>query len=73
MKYFVILGFCAIVSCLGIALFWMMRQDFDPKNKNKRMAFALGMRVAISIFVFLCILFAWKLGYISPTGIREGQ
>ncbi|MFO0471301.1 MAG: DUF2909 domain-containing protein, partial [Pseudomonadota bacterium] len=33
----------------------------------------LALRVGLSILVFLCILIAWKLGYIQPTGIRPGQ
>jgi hypothetical protein len=37
------------------------------------MALALGMRVGISILLFVCILAAWKFGYIHPTGIAAGQ
>jgi hypothetical protein len=37
------------------------------------MARALAMRVGISILLFICILAAWKLGYIHPTGIASGQ
>jgi hypothetical protein len=37
------------------------------------MARALGFRVGFSILIFLCILLAWKLGYIHPTGIGAGQ
>jgi hypothetical protein len=37
------------------------------------MALALGMRVGLSILLFVCILTAWKLGYIQPTGIAAGQ
>jgi hypothetical protein len=33
------------------------------------MAKALALRVGFSILLFLCILLAWKLGYIHPTGI----
>ena len=28
---------------------------------------------ALSILLFLCVLIAWKLGYIHPTGISAGQ
>jgi hypothetical protein len=31
------------------------------------------MRVGFSILLFVCILVAWKLGYIQPTGIAAGQ
>jgi hypothetical protein len=33
------------------------------------MAKALAFRVGFSIVLFLCILLAWKMGYIHPTGI----
>jgi hypothetical protein len=29
--------------------------------------------VGFSILVFVCILIAWKLGYINPTGIPAGK
>jgi hypothetical protein len=31
------------------------------------------MRVGLSAALFVCILLAWKLGYIHPTGIAPGQ
>jgi hypothetical protein len=42
-----------------------------PKKSN--MARALAFRVGFSILLFLCILLAWKLGYIRPTGIPLSQ
>jgi hypothetical protein len=33
------------------------------------MARALALRVGLSIVLFLCLLLAWKLGYIQPTGL----
>ena len=42
-------------------------QDGKPKTSN--MARALAFRVGFSILLFVCILVAWKLGYIQPTGI----
>jgi hypothetical protein len=33
----------------------------------------LAWRVGFSILIFVCILIAWKLGYIQPTGIPAGQ
>jgi hypothetical protein len=29
--------------------------------------------VGLSILLFICILLAWKLGYIQPTGLPVGQ
>jgi hypothetical protein len=34
---------------------------------------ALALRVGLSILLFVCILLAWKLGYIQPTGIPVGK
>ena len=76
MLYFVALGFIAILASLGTALFFMLRRgndDDDGQRKTSRMARALAFRVGISIVLFVCILLAWKLGYIQPTGIRVGQ
>ncbi|MCA3239218.1 MAG: twin transmembrane helix small protein [Curvibacter sp.] len=73
MKYLVALAFLAIIASLGSALFFMMRDGRDGKPKTSNMVRALALRVGLSILVFLCILIAWKLGYIQPTGIRPGQ
>lgn len=73
MKYLVILAFLAIIGSLGTALFFMMKNDGNGRSRNSRMARALAMRVGISILLFVCILLAWKLGYIHPTGIPSGQ
>ena len=70
MKWFVLAAFVAIIGSLGSALYFMMRdtgQDGRPKTSN--MARALAFRVGFSILLFVCILVAWKLGYIHPTGI----
>ncbi len=73
MKYLVILGFVAIIGSLASALFFMMRDGRDGRPKTSNMARALGLRVGFSILLFVCILVAWKLGYIHPTGIPVGQ
>lgn len=69
MKYLVVLGFAAIVASLASALFFMMRNGRNDKSTGNRMAKALAVRVGLSIALFLCILIAWKLGYIRPTGL----
>ena len=69
MKYLVILAFVGIIGSLGSALFFMMRDGRDGKAKTSNMARALAWRVGLSILLFICILIAWKLGYIQPTGI----
>jgi hypothetical protein len=73
MTYLVVLAFIAILGSLAAALFFMMRGGSTQNAKSKNMARALAMRVGVSVFLFICILLAWKLGYLQPTGIREGQ
>ena len=73
MKVLVALGFLAILGSLGSALWFMMRDGQDGKAKTSNMARALAFRVGFSVLLFVCILVAWKLGYIHPTGIPAGQ
>lgn len=69
MKFLVALAFIAILVSLGSALFFMMRDGRNGQAKTNRMARALAFRVGFSVLLFLCILLAWKMGYIQPTGI----
>jgi hypothetical protein len=73
MKYFVLVAFVAIFGSLGSALFFMMRDGRNGKPKTSNMARALAFRVGFSILLFVCILVAWKFGYIQPTGIPLSQ
>ena len=72
MGYLVALGFLAILASLGSALFFMMRKPDTAQSDAKRarrMARALTVRVSVSVALFACMLLAWKLGYIHPTGL----
>jgi cytochrome b561 len=62
------LAFVAIIGSLAVALYFMMK-DTGDKPRTSHMARALAFRVGFSIVLFLCILLAWKLGYIRPVGI----
>lgn len=73
MKYLVALAFLAILGALGAALFFMMRGNRDDKTRGQNMARALAFRVGFSIVLFVCILLAWKFGYIQPTGLPAGK
>jgi formate/nitrite transporter FocA (FNT family) len=73
MNYLILLAFVAIFVSLGSALYFMMSDGRNGKPKTKHMARALMFRVSFSIVLFLCILLAWKLGYIQPTGIPAGK
>ena len=80
MKYFVMFAFVLIIGSLGSALFFMMRGNKQrgpegsqaDQRKSANMLRALALRVGLSVFLFVCILIAWKLGYIQPTGIPAG-
>jgi len=73
MLYLVALGFIAILASLGAALFFMLKDGTNGQRKTSHMARALAFRVGFSIVLFVCILVAWKLGYIQPTGIPAGK
>ena len=74
--WIVALAFVAILASLGLALVYMMRggaADADqPARKRGNMARALAFRVGFSILLFVCVLIAWKMGWIQPTGIPAG-
>ena len=68
-------AFIGIIASLASALFFMMKggqpgQPDDPKRAS-HMVRALAMRVGLSIVLFICILVAWKLGYIQPSGLPQ--
>lgn len=69
MTYLIVLAFLAILVSLAAALFFMMKDGTDGKRKTSNMAKALALRVGFSVMLFLCILIAWKLGYLQPSGM----
>jgi hypothetical protein len=80
MNYLIALAFIAIFASLASALFFMLKggkngEDTEEtsKRKNSNMARALAFRIGFSVLLFVCILIAWKLGYIQPTGIPAGK
>ena len=73
MKYLVLLAFVAIIASLGAALFFMLKDGQDGKRKTSHMAHALAFRVGFSVLLFVCILLAWRLGWIQPTGLPIGR
>lgn len=68
MSYLIGLAFVAILGALASALYFMLKGG-QGGSKNHHMARALAFRVGFSILLFLCVLLAWKLGYIRPTGL----
>lgn len=85
MQYLIAIAFIAILASLGAALFFMLRggrtDDADAPTsveqanirRNKGMARALTVRITVSVVLFICVLIAWKLGYIHPTGLPVGK
>ncbi|WOB07406.1 twin transmembrane helix small protein [Piscinibacter gummiphilus] len=69
MKYFIAAALVLIIGALASAGVFMMRDGRDGKPKTSNMMRALALRVGLSILLFLCILLAYKMGWIRPTGI----
>ena len=76
MKILMVLVFIAILASLGMALFYMMRggkdDNEDAPTPRSPMPKALAARVGLSIALFMCVLLAWAMGWIEPTGIPAG-
>ena len=73
MKTIIILALIAIVGALIVAGISMIRDGRDGKPKTNAMMRALALRVGISVALFVCILAAYKLGWIRPTGLPLGR
>ncbi|CAN7261531.1 twin transmembrane helix small protein [Variovorax sp. LjRoot290] len=73
MKYLVALAFVGILASLGFALFFMLRDGREGRAKSGGMVRALTVRIGLSVVLFLCLLAAWKLGYIQPGGLPLGK
>ena len=67
------LAFVVILGALLLAGVFMMRDGRGKAPKSGNMARALAVRVGFSVLLFVCILIAWKLGWIHPTGIPVGR
>ena len=65
LKWIVLLAFVLIIGSLVSALFYLVRD----KGNTKNMARALTFRVGFSILLFVCLMFAWWMGWISYTGV----
>ena len=74
-QWLVGIAFIGILGSLASALFFMMRHgrpgDAPDPRRAGRMMRSLALRVGLSVLLFLCILLAWKLGYIQPSGISS--
>jgi hypothetical protein len=66
MKLFIASAFILILSSLGSALFYLMRD----KGQSNRTVKALAIRVGLSVLLFLSLLVAHRFGLIESTGMR---
>jgi hypothetical protein len=78
MKFVILIGLIGVLGALASAGFFMLRKRDDKdsdgvEQRDKRMARALAVRVGLSIALFLFILVAWKMGWISPSGLPTGR
>ena len=71
LKLLVALGFIVILGALARAGYSMLRGGTGATKKGA-MVRALALRVGVSIVLFACILVAYKLGWIHPTGVPAG-
>ena len=72
MKFVIVLGLIAILAALALAGLFMLRGR-EGESKRGNMMRALALRVALSVLLFLCILGAYWMGWIQPTGLPVGR
>jgi hypothetical protein len=68
MKIFIAAAFIVIIGALVAAGVYMMKRG-TGEARSSNMARALAVRIGVSVLLFVCILIAYKLGWINPTGI----
>ena len=77
MSWIIAVALLGILAALATAGLFMLRrgrgEGEGPGSSDKRMARALAARVALSVALFLFILFAYWMGWITPTGVPLGR
>ena len=66
-------SFAVILAALAWAGVAMLRGGRKEGSKGGDMMRALAVRIAVSVLLFACIVIAWWLGWIHPTGIPVGR
>jgi hypothetical protein len=66
MKIIVIVGLVAVIASLFSALYYL----YHDRGQGTRMVRALGIRVALSAALVVFLVASYKLGWISPGGLR---
>jgi cytochrome bd-type quinol oxidase subunit 2 len=64
-KLLVMLVLAAIVVSLGVALFQLSTGRGDSGNMLR----SLTVRIGLSVALFVLLMVAWRLGWISPHGV----
>ena len=70
MKIVIAVAFVLILGALGVAGFAMLRPG---RARPGTMMRALAWRVGLSVLLFVCVLGAYLLGWIQPTGVPLGR
>jgi TRAP-type C4-dicarboxylate transport system permease large subunit len=73
MKIVIVIALVAIVAALASAGVFMMREGRDGQANSGKMMRALAWRVGLSVLLFVCILGAYRMGWIQPTGVPLGR
>ena len=66
-------SFAIILAALAWAGVAMLRGGRKEGSKGGDMMRALAVRIAVSVLLFACIVIAWSLGWIHPTGVPVGR
>lgn len=74
--WLIALAFFGILASLASALAFMLRRpnttsdtETDEAERARNMFRSLALRVALSVLLFICVLLAWKLGWVQPSGL----
>jgi hypothetical protein len=71
MSVAIVVALVVIVGALVVAGVLMLRGG--GSSSDGRMMRALAVRIAVSVALFACILVAWRLGWIQPSGLPVGR
>jgi hypothetical protein len=73
MRILIGVAFAVILGALAWAGVAMLRGGRKEGSKGGDMMRALAVRIAVSVLLFVCIMIAWALGWIHPTGLPLGR
>ena len=68
MNWLIAAAFAVIIGALVVAGVFMIRGGREGSRSGDMMR-ALTVRIAVSVVLFICILIAWRFGWIHPGGV----